>query len=131
MDDQSKRTQELAEQLRNNREALDEIERQVRNGERVLSFEEARQLVHDYKMNYEKVMSIYRLSKSIANGEVAIEEEHEEQKPDIPAVTKEEVDALYQTAMKTRRPSDILKYMKSKRLYKQWLEAQEGMDDDQ
>lgn len=131
MDDQSKRTQELAEQLRNNREALDEIERQVRNGERILTFEEARQLAHDYKMNYEKVMSIYRLSKRIANGEVAIEEEQEEQKPDIQEVTKEEVDALYQTAMKTRRPSDILKYMKLKRQYKQWLEAQEGMDDDQ
>lgn len=131
MDDQTKRTLELAEQLRNNREYLEELERQVKNGERVLTFEEAKQLMNDYKMNFEKVMSIYRLSKRIANGETVVEEEQEEQKPDIPAVTKEEVDALYQTAMKTRRPSDILKYMKSKRLYKQWLEAQEGMDDDQ
>jgi len=131
MDDQTKRTLELAEQLRNNREYLEELERQVKNGERVLTFEEAKQLMNDYKMNFEKVMRIYRLSKRIANGEVVVEEAQEEQKEEIPKVTEEEVKAAYEKAMKTRHPSAILAYMRAKRLHKQWIETREGLDDDQ
>jgi len=120
--------EDLQRQMVENRKVLAQLREEIETGKRKLSYDEAKELMKQAGMNHEEIMRLYRLSKAMQDGE---EQPQEEQKPDIPAVAKEEVDALYQQAMKTRRPSDILKYMKSKRLYKQWIEAQEGMDDDQ
>lgn len=120
--------EDLQRQMVENRKVLAQLREEIEAGKRTLSHKEAKELMNHVGMNHEEVMRLYRLSKRMQEEE---QPEIEPEKPDIQEVTKEEVDALYQTAMKTRRPSDILKYMKSKRLYKQWLEAQEGMGDDQ
>lgn len=120
--------EDLQRQMVENRKVLAQLREEIETGKRKLSHKEAKELMNHVGMNHEEVMRLYRLSKRMQEEE---QPEIEPEKPDIQEVTKEEVDALYQTAMKTRRPSDILKYMKSKRLYKQWLESQEGMGDDQ
>lgn len=119
--------EDLQRQMVENRKILAQLREEIEAGKRTLSFDEAKELMKQAGMNHDEVMRLYRLSKAMQDGE---EQPQEEEKPEIPVVTKEEVDEAYQQAMKTRRPSDILKYMKLKRQFKQWIEAQEGLDDD-
>lgn len=119
--------EDLQRQMVENRKVLAQLREEIEAGKRTLSHKEAKELMNHVGMNHEEVMRLYRLSKRMQEEE---QPEIEPEKPDIPKVTEEEVKAAYEKAMKTRHPSAILAYMKAKRLYKQWIEAQEGLNDE-
>ena len=119
--------EDLQRQMVENRRVLAQLREEIETGKRKLSHKEAKELMNHVGMNHEEVMRLYRLSKRMQEEE---QPEIEPEKPEIPKVTEEEVKAAYEKAMRTKHPSAILAYMRAKRLHKQWIEAQEGLNDD-
>ncbi|GAA5345964.1 hypothetical protein [Planifilum fimeticola] len=119
--------EDLQRQMVENRKVLAQLREEIEAGNRTLSYDETKELMQQAGMNHEEVMKLYRLSKAMQEEE---QPEVEPEKPEIPKVTREEVNELYERAIKTRRPSDILKYMKAKRLHRQWMESQEEINEE-